>query len=36
MKIKLLVVGKTSNTTLLSLIKDYVKRIRYYITFEII
>ncbi|MBT3443327.1 MAG: hypothetical protein HOD79_05030 [Flavobacteriaceae bacterium] len=28
MKIKLLVVGKTSNTTLLSLIKDYVKRIK--------
>jgi len=36
MKIKLLVVGKTSNSYLSSLIKDYSKRINHYIKFEII
>ncbi|MDA1019422.1 MAG: 23S rRNA (pseudouridine(1915)-N(3))-methyltransferase RlmH [Bacteroidetes bacterium] len=35
MKIKLLVVGKTSNSHLQSLINDYVKRINHYIKFEI-
>ena len=36
MKIKLLVVGKTSNSHLSSLINDYSKRINYYMKFEII
>ena len=36
MKIKLLVVGKTSGSFLASLISDYVKRINRYINFEII
>ncbi len=36
MKIKLLVVGKTSNSYLSSLIKDYSKRINHYMKFEII
>ena len=36
MKIKLLVVGKTSNSHLTSLINDYSKRINYYMKFEII
>ena len=36
MKIKLLVVGKTSGSFLASLISDYVKRINHYINFEII
>ena len=35
MKIKLLVVGKTSNSHLQYLINDYVKRINHYIKFEI-
>jgi 23S rRNA (pseudouridine1915-N3)-methyltransferase len=36
MKIKLLVVGKTSNSHLSSLINDYSKRINHYMKFEII
>ena len=36
MKIKLLVVGKTSNSYLSSLINDYSKRINHYMKFEII
>ncbi|MGY8946143.1 MAG: 23S rRNA (pseudouridine(1915)-N(3))-methyltransferase RlmH [Flavobacteriales bacterium] len=36
MKIKLLVVGKTSNSHLQSLINDYLKRINHYIKFEIV
>lgn len=36
MKIKLLVVGKTSNNLLASLILDYVKRINHYVNFELI
>ena len=36
MKIKLLVIGKTSDTFLASLILNYVKRIKRYINFEII
>lgn len=36
MKIKLLVVGKTSNNLLASLILDYVKRINRYVNFELI
>jgi len=36
MKIKLLVVGKTSSLNLQTLINDYVKRINHYMKFEII
>ena len=36
MKIKLVVVGKTSNNLLASLILDYVKRINRYVNFELI
>ena len=36
MKIKLLVVGKTANSHLSSLINDYSKRINHYMKFEII
>lgn len=35
MKIKLLVVGKTDNRNLISLIADYTKRLKYYIPFEV-
>jgi len=34
MKIKLLVVGKTDNRHLISLIDDYTKRLKFYIPFE--
>jgi len=34
MKIKLLVVGKTNNRHLISLIDDYTKRLKFYIPFE--
>ena len=36
MKIKLLVVGKTSDNFLASLISNYIKRINYYVKFELI
>lgn len=36
MKIKLLVVGKTSDNFLESLISNYIKRINYYVKFELI
>src|SRR5690554_7363215 len=35
MKIKLLVVGKTDNRHLISLIDDYTKRLKFYIPFEV-
>ena len=36
MKIKLLVVGKTSDNFLASLISNYISRINYYVKFELI
>ena len=35
MKIKLLAIGKTDNSALQSLIDDYVKRLSFYIKFEL-